>query len=92
MWERDAQRWRERKRMCACVIFFCFDLSCYYPLLPAVKCAAVTAPHETRRQTEGGFLVSESCDGSSSLRCHCTRRSLCKQEATEEGGREIETQ
>lgn len=40
----------ERESACVCYVF-CFDLSCYYPLLPAVKCAAVTAPRETRRQT-----------------------------------------
>lgn len=86
------RRWRKMERETACVyLFFCFDLSCYYPLLPAVKCAAVMAPHETRRQTEGGILLSEGCDESSSLRCNCTKHSLCKQQTTKEGGRTRKT-
>lgn len=76
---------RGKKCMCLCYLF-CFDLSRYYLLLPAVKCAAVMAPRETRRQAGGVFLLSEDCYEFSSLCCRCTRRSLCKQE--KEGGRE----
>lgn len=36
------------------VLFFpSFDLSCYYHLSPAIRCSAVTASQETRRQTRG---------------------------------------
>lgn len=55
MWEsetRDGGRCREKLHVFIC--FFCFDLSCYYPLLPGVNYAAVMAPRETRRQAEGG--------------------------------------
>lgn len=84
MLERDAE---ETKKNCMGLCqLFCFDLSCYYLLSPAVKCAAVIAPHETRRQTEGVFLLSEDCYEFSSLCCRCAQRSLCKQE--NERGRE----
>lgn len=87
MWETDAHKMK-KVHVCVCVIFFCFDLSCYYPLSPAVKCAAVMTPSETRRQTEEGFLLSESCDESSGLHCHCAQHSLCKQETAKAGGKE----
>lgn len=41
-----------------CLLSFpSFDLSCYYHLLPAVRCSAVTVPQETRGQTDAGVPV-----------------------------------
>lgn len=80
---------REMGGKCArvCVIFSRFDLAHCYSLLPAVKCAAVMAPPpETRRQTEGGFPLSEGpwwvLESPLSLRSS----GLCKQETKGEGG------
>lgn len=77
-------------RVCECAIFFCFDLPCYYP--PAVKCAAVMAPHETRRQTERGFLLSEGCDESSSPAVMAHSASyVSRRKRRREGGKMLKT-
>lgn len=62
-------------------------------LLSTFACGQVCSCHGSPRNKEetdrrGEFLLSEGCDESSSLYCHWTQRSLCKQETTKEGGRE----
>ena len=80
---------REMGGKCArvCVIFSRFDLAHCYPLSPAVRCAAVMAPPpETRRQTEGGFPLSEGPWWVLESPLSPRSSGLCKQE-TKGGGR-----
>lgn len=86
---RDVEKDGERK--CTSV---CYPFLLWSPLLLSTfACGQVCSCHgslwnkETDRQ---GFLLNEGCDESSSLHCHCTQRSLCKQETTE-GGRTQKT-
>lgn len=48
-------RWMESLALMCLLSFPSFDLSCYYHLLPAVRCSAVTAPPgNTRADRRGG--------------------------------------
>lgn len=76
-------REKYEKRKCKSVKFFSYDLSSYYLLLPAVKCAAVIAPCETRWWTDGGscwVLMSPP-----QVFAVTSLFRLCKQETTKEG-------
>lgn len=51
-------RWMESLALMCLLSFPSFDLSCYYHLLPVVRCSAVTAPQETRRADRRGGSCS----------------------------------